>query len=154
MANKHDTITADELRAAADGLRRRGATADEVDELVEASMRRHAPLVWAIEHGQQKAALDLLERGSNPDERDILGQTALVHASTRGDLTLMCALVAAGASVDLDGPLVMAAQAGQLEAVRLLLELGADRQQTNVEGYTAAERCVPGSAIAALVDPK
>jgi ankyrin repeat protein len=75
----------------------------------------------------------LLEAGADPSVRGICGRNALHHAAMLGVVAAIPALVAHGANVnartDVDNlttPLMEAAMFGHVQAVRSLLELGAD----------------------------
>lgn len=73
----------------------------------------------------------LVVAGASADELDALGLPTLCYATSSGDVNAMEALLAAGASVNgpvgaAETPLMAAAEAGQVEAVRLLLQRGAD----------------------------
>lgn len=75
------------------------------------------------------------------DARTGLGSTPLHLAATNSDITVLKALLAAGADVnarDMDGntPLHMAAYTNRFENSKLLLEAGADIGATNSGGRT------------------
>lgn len=74
----------------------------------------------------------LVAAGANPNTLDGLGLSPLYYATANDDVDTMRALLNAGASVDgpagaAETPLMAAAEAGQVEAVNLLLQQrGAD----------------------------
>lgn len=80
--------------------------------------------------------------GKNPslvDVRDKEGMTCLHWAADRGHVSIIQYLVSLGANVNLvddcgNSPLHISAMAGQKEAVRLLLDAGADTTVVNCEG--------------------
>ena len=75
----------------------------------------------------------LLDAGADPETKDRLGRTALIHAVEAGETEVARRLLGAGAQVDVEGgkypgmtPLFYATQAGDLELLPVLLEAGAD----------------------------
>ena len=74
----------------------------------------------------------LLELGVDPNRRDWVGKTALHHYAGRGDVGNLKLLLQNGAAIDAvddepgGTPLAFAAQTGKGDAVRVLLEHGAD----------------------------
>jgi len=119
-----------------------------------------SPLLIASAGGHEPLALFLLGKGANPNAADRLGLTALHYAATAGKLELIKRLLAAEANpnsraireransgpkstvdyppVSIVGatPLVLAAEAGNAEAVRLLAANGADPQLSTNEKTT------------------
>jgi ankyrin repeat protein len=85
-----------------------------------------------------------IAHGSNLDERDEKGGTALGTAAVFGHLEAAKALVEAGANLDLrnvsgDTALATAAFLCHTELVQVLLDNGADKNQKNNAGTTALE---------------
>ena len=115
-------------------FRRVGATEAEVDAFVAVFLREYAPVAQAAQAGDVETIQALLARAADANEVDIVGVAALAHAAAGGHLTTIEMLLDAGVDLDAGAPLVHAAQAEQVEAVRLLLARGADPTQRNVEG--------------------
>lgn len=87
-------------------------------------------LGWAADNGHDDAVHFLLDRGANPNARDLRGQTVLSRAAANGHGSIVQRLLAAGANSegrDISGqtPLILAAQIGSDMAVRHILEAGA-----------------------------
>jgi ankyrin repeat protein len=106
----------------------------------------HAGLLLAAALGDDKRVAELLAGGSAIDLEvpDEAGNTALALAAARGWTRTLEALMNAGAKPDAanskrDTPLMQAARAGQIDAVRMLLEKGgrALAKPTNTKGETA-----------------
>lgn len=112
-------------------------------------------LFIAAEKGDTAVVKALLKAGADPNaaigmsfNEDGVGYrgtkdgTVLGYAAAKGNQLVMMDLVAAGADVNGAGPdgttpLMMAADTGKLQAVRWLLEKGADPNQQNKHGGTA-----------------
>lgn len=90
------------------------------------------PLIRASSSGNMEILEVLLNLGTNPDERDSKGFSALRYAAQFGQIEAMKLLLDNGASAvvsdkDQGGlPIVAAASNGHLEAVKLLMLRGAD----------------------------
>jgi ankyrin repeat protein len=89
---------------------------------------------------------DLLQRGADLDERDIMNSNALHMAAMYGHTEVALLLVAKGADVNARGykditPLGEAAFCGHTETVRFLIENGADVNATTEQGGTALMSC-------------
>ncbi len=100
------------------------------------------PLFYAAASGQLENVVELVKMGSSPNVVDNFGHSP-IHMSA-GKPDVLSALVVAGARIDARSrggktALMIAAQAGNGEAVRLLLSLGASPGDTDAEGLTAAE---------------
>jgi hypothetical protein len=84
-----------------------------------------------------------LEAGHSPHLRDERGVPLLCHAARKGNLSIMQALLAAGADINQvsedrgNTPLMDAAAAGTTEIVRYLTTRGADLERTSKSGQTA-----------------
>ncbi len=106
------------------------------------------PLMIAIRArrgtNQTDIAVLLLENGANPDQQDMLGNSALHYAVSERSTDMIPILVAHGASIDLpnkvgDTPLHIAAQQNMAPAVSILLEQGASADIANNSGETAVD---------------
>lgn len=105
-------------------------------------------LHYAVRGGKLPLIQLLLVRGANPDALDSDGLTPLLHlAKTRSKadpILVMELLVKSGATIDArdegQGTLLMFfARQGKADAVRWLLDHGADRTACNKNGKTAAD---------------
>jgi ankyrin repeat protein len=91
----------------------------------------------AVQSGDSKTVLKLIAQDPNAiTHKDKAGNLPLHLAASKGDVTLINALLKAGAQVNARGfddmtPLHYAAKANSEEACRLLLENGADRNALN-----------------------
>ena len=103
----------------------------------------HTALMLAAYNGHTDIVSSLIQRGAVVDRRDLLGQTALLYASSGQFPETVRVLLDKGAEpniVDSNehfSPLMHAATAGNLDVVKLLLESGADRLLTDVDGDNA-----------------
>jgi predicted RNA-binding Zn-ribbon protein involved in translation (DUF1610 family) len=127
---------------------------DEVDRLLREGVDPnqkgtlgHPPLTAAVSGDYPLIAERLLNAGADPDRRDNLGWAPLHHAvKTRGaNLDMIVILVRHGAGVDvtdkhLRTPLHRASQFGHVQAVRLLVRLGADPGARDENGWTPLDR--------------
>jgi len=99
----------------------------------------HEDFFIAIHRDDAQALQVLVRRGMDPNTRNDKGQTGLVLALQLGSLRAFFALMATpGVNVEVhnvhgESPLMMAALQGHIEAVRLLIERGAD---VNKPGWT------------------
>jgi ankyrin repeat protein len=110
------------------------------------------PLVGAAAKGDNVSVADLLASGTNPNEADESGWTALHAAATRDHVDVVRRLLAAGADVDArsaDGftPLLNAASAGS-DVVEALLDAGAD-----VTAQEPRQGCRPLHRFAGYANP-
>ena len=102
-------------------------------------------LLSAIEHGDPKTMLDLLDRGVSPDFADYAGRTALMYAAINGQVRVITrALLDNGANVNRtsrDGTTALMAAAifGNPEGVRMLLESGARIDARDTAGRSALD---------------
>lgn len=90
------------------------------------------------------AVARLLDAGTDPNERGLYGETALMAAAARGAVEIAALLLARGADVNAatdvgNTPLMLAAARGRVDAVRLLLERGARSDHKNKYGLGAAD---------------
>jgi tetratricopeptide (TPR) repeat protein len=99
-------------------------------------------LLVAIDSGDVKRALALLEQGANPNARDAGGRTALMYAGLGGQTRVMRRLLETGADANvqsLEGTtaLMDAITFGDPQAVQLLVSSGAGVSLQNGRGETA-----------------
>jgi ankyrin repeat protein len=101
------------------------------------------PLALAATNGSPAMLELLLAAGARPDTAPPTGETPLMVASQVGNPQAMKALVARGAKVDAKGTvkqqtaLMWAVAQGHVDAIRLLLEVGADVNARSADGFTA-----------------
>jgi ankyrin repeat protein len=121
-----------------------------------------SPLMLAALKGQQDLAAQLIKRGADVNKT---GWTALHYAASSGQLAIISLLIEHSAYIDAESPngttpLMMAAMYGSPEAVKLLLQEGADPQLKNQQGLTAlqfaqrANRSDSAQAIATFIRSK
>jgi ankyrin repeat protein len=117
------------------------------------------PLMLASLRGHTELARELIARQADVNKT---GWTPLHYAATRGHLDIMRMLLEAHAYIDAESPngttpLMMAAHYGTPQAVRLLLDEGADPTLKNQLGLSAidfaqrANRADVTAAIAAAI---
>lgn len=100
-----------------------------------------SPLMMAALKGHLDLARKLIGRGADVNKT---GWTALHYAATGGHLAIIDLLLEHHAYIDAESPngttpLMMAAQYGSIEAVKLLLEAGADPRLKNQLGLSAID---------------
>ena len=101
-------------------------------------------LLRAIESGNLPLVEEQLWQGANPNSADAAGRTALMYAGINGQTRIMKMLIEKGARVHavapgFEGttPLIAAVIFGDPEAVRLLLNYGADVYHRDRNGRSA-----------------
>lgn len=104
-------------------------------------LRGRTPLMNAATAGKGKTVALLLNAGADASVFENHGWSAVHFAAHRGNIEGLRALHRHGVDLDLrnpgnrgETPLMIAACYGQLDAVRLLIELGADPRATDREG--------------------
>jgi ankyrin repeat protein len=100
-----------------------------------------SPLMMAALKGQLELARKLIDRGADVNKT---GWTPLHYAATGGHLAIMELLLEHHAYIDAESPngttpLMMAAQYGSIDAVKLLLAAGADARLKNQLGLSAID---------------
>lgn len=100
-----------------------------------------SPLMMACLRGELAFAKELIARGADVNKP---GWTPLHYAATKGHLDVMELLFANNAYIDAESPngttpLMMAAQYGSTEAVKRLLDEGADPTLKNQLGLSAVD---------------
>jgi len=98
-------------------------------------------LMIAAFNGDTKAALEIIDKGA---EINRPGWTALHYASAVGNLVVIRKLIENSAYIDAESPnkttpLMMAARAGHLSSVQLLIDEGADVNAKNELGLNAVD---------------
>jgi ankyrin repeat protein len=100
-------------------------------------------LFWPARRGHAQVVLLLVQKGADPNLKDSYGATVLHAAVENNDLSSVKILLQKGAEVDvalnrtLWTPLMIAAERGQVEIVKLLLEKKPDLNMQNSKGLTA-----------------
>ena len=103
----------------------------------------HTALMLAGYNGHTKIVIMLIEEDAVVDRRDLMGQTALLYASSGQFPETVKVLLDKGAEPDIVDsnehftPLMHAATAGNLDVVKLLITYGADLSMTDVDGDNA-----------------
>jgi len=101
--------------------------------------RGNSILMIAARKGEAEIVSLLVKRRANVGQRSPLGDTALLMASLNGDLRVIRTLLTAGGELNPKqgwSPLHYAAFAGKADAVRLFLDVGAEKDQPAPNGYT------------------
>jgi len=97
-------------------------------------------LMIAARKGAAEIVSLLVARRANVAQRSPVGDTALLMASLNGDLRVIRELLSAGAELNPEKgwtPLHYAAFSGKADAVRLYLDVGAEKDAVAPNGYTA-----------------
>ena len=100
----------------------------------------YTALIWAAATGQLEVIKCLCKLGADLNHKDCRGNTALIKAASRRYLKVFIYLLDRDTSLNYKADniaLLWAARYGQLEVVKYLLELGADLNHQDNEGYTA-----------------
>lgn len=105
------------------------------------SAKDESPLMMAAFKGHKELVKKLIARDADVNKT---GWTPLHYAATAGHLEIMQILLDENAYIDAESPnkstpLMMAAQYGSTQAVKLLLEAGADPTLRNELGLSAVE---------------
>lgn len=103
------------------------------------SAQDESALMMAALGGHESLAKSLIERGADVNKT---GWTPLHYAATKGHISIIKLLLTHYAYIDAESPnkttpLMMAAMYGTFEAVKLLIEEGADVSLKNEQGLTA-----------------
>ncbi len=100
-----------------------------------------SPLMLAVFNGDLDLASQMIKKGADVNKT---GWTPLHYAATKGHLALISLLIENHAYIDAESPngstpLMMASMYGTAEAVKLLLDEGADPLLKNQQGLTAIQ---------------
>jgi ankyrin repeat protein len=130
---------------------RKGSVEDTNKAIIDgAAVHTRAPdgsplIVMAAAGRNLEIVKILIENGARPDDRHPKdNSSALTVAAANGDLAIVTYLLDHKAEIDLPGALretalIKAARGHHNEVVKLLLERGADRDETDASGATAPE---------------
>lgn len=99
-------------------------------------------LMLSSRNGEVDKIVEILDRGGNPNDIDVFGQTALTQAVMMNRVDAVKQLIEAGADVNVqrnDGytPLMLAVIDNRVEIINLLLEAGADVSALDHQGNDA-----------------
>ena len=98
------------------------------------------PLLYTCENGNYEIAKLLLEYGANPNVVGSDNSTPLIEALDSESYDIMELLIKNGADIEYEfydnTCLVRAVRIGDIQAVKLLLEYGANPNATNSDGFT------------------
>jgi ankyrin repeat protein len=102
--------------------------------------------------GDINAVKDLLSKGADVNEKDFLGETALMTAASKGHTGVAKLLIEKGANVNEKGKfgdtaLMFAALNGHTEIAKLLVEKGANVNEKTGNGHTALMSAAIGGHI-------
>lgn len=119
----------------------------------------HSPLITATSSDRPLIVLRLLTAGADPNQVDNLGWAPLHHAIKTDHANLDMIAIFARNHADLNvrdkhkrTPMHRATQFGHLEAVKLLLRLGADPKAEDENGWTPLDRGRAHPAIVRLLE--
>ena len=105
---------------------------------------KRTPLHMCALRGVLSGIRLLIKHNAKLDEKDMFGKTALVIAQEDCDFAVAVELIEAGAEIDIRAvpmqpTFFSAVLQGKVEAVKKLIDKGADLQARNYEGYTALQ---------------
>lgn len=119
----------------------------------------HTELTRAAEEGDTARVRELLDSGNEPDEVGRLRRTPLMWAAFKGHASIVRVLLEGGADLEADKKgetaLMLAAEAGAIECVDLLLDAGARADRATEAGHTAVSFAYcshRGEAVLRLLD--
>ncbi len=138
-----DDVSSPPVLVPRDQLLARGASVNNFDHA------SWTPLMRAAEYGNAASVSSLLSHNSDPDMKNIYGDTALQIASEEGHFLIVKMLLAHGASMSTDAlagktELQLATAKGHTRLVRFLLERGADILVKDSRGSTLLHKAAAG----------
>lgn len=119
----------------------------------QSQLPRRTPLHCAVRNGHRDAARALISVGGDPTATDANGQMPLHLACARGHTAIVSDLLKLGSldteTQDVDGntPLALAVTHGRLDALKLLLELGASVQTRSSKNRDALDIALKGNHV-------
>ncbi len=125
-------------------------TAGRDRELFNSKNRKgETPLMAAIESGNYKTAVKLIEKGADISIRDRSGNDALRYAVYRGNIDMIKSLLGMGADINSKNnsestPLMLAIYNGNTGLIKFLIEKGADIKLKN-DSFNDALMCAADS---------
>lgn len=116
-----------------------------IDEVVVFGKDCNSALHVAIREGSTKAALSLIEMGTDPNVSNVKGVKPIILSSQRGNLKVTQALFRHGANLSVSSyngttALIQASHFGHADIVEFLLKHGARQNQANLKTTTALMR--------------
>ncbi|UNI24700.1 hypothetical protein JDV02_010427 [Purpureocillium takamizusanense] len=122
----------------------------DTDPRFRPGARRRGPLGRAVERRQEDIAMILLDAGAKPGRYTLCGKSMLHVALLMKSMTLATRLLEKGASPHDSGksdlsPLMVAAQLGSLDLVKLLLSYGAYVEQVTANGSVMSHAVASGN---------
>ncbi|MCK4823329.1 ankyrin repeat domain-containing protein, partial [bacterium] len=125
----------------------------------EKALMGHSPLIMATRSDYTLIAEHLLKAGADPDQKDNLGWAPLHHAVKTDNANLDMISILARHSADVNvrdkhlrTPLHRAAQFGHVQAVQLILRLGANPNAEDENGWTPLDRGRTHPAIVRILE--
>ena len=111
----------------------------------------------AAQRGEYAAVLKLLDKDTDPNERDERGLPPLQHAAFRGHVNVVQLLIDRGAEVDaanhLDyNPLMVASHEGRYVTAETLLSAGANVMARSKRGWTPLHYAAGSAPDARIID--
>ena len=135
------------MRAAGDYKNPNCSSSAEREIDARSNLGRTALLIAAAYPGNLPTVRLLLERGSDVNDKDQVGETCLTSAAKRGDAEMVKFLLEKGADINAvsflgRAAVGLAAEEGNLETLKLLLDAGAakNQQQLHMALFNAAGR--------------
>ncbi|WP_035098096.1 M48 family metallopeptidase [Anoxybacteroides tepidamans] len=114
------------------------------DESADEASSETSPLIQAVVANNKAKVRALIDAGTDINETDNQGKTALHWAAQDGNIAIASLLLEAGADIEaadddlaVTTPLITAASAGQAEMVAFLAHKGANIEAKDSEGMTA-----------------
>ncbi len=153
-ARNKEGSTALMLAARDGGIESVGALLDANANANDVNEHGRSAFLLAAEGGQTRIVENFLASGADPNSTDKYGTTALMVAAHKPEIVKL--LLDAGALVDVKTEplgmtaLYIAAQNGWVEAVRLLVNAGANVNAKDMDGRTPLNRALVGKYEAVI----